>query len=66
MGQPRLHQRGRRVAIRCEVKIDKKGFVIQDGKKTKSFWGARITSAKKPLRLRVRNIAGDESTLPVS
>jgi len=50
----------------AEVKIDKKGFVIQDGKKTKSFWDARITSARKPLRLRVRNIAGDESTLPVS
>jgi adenine-specific DNA-methyltransferase len=48
-----------------EIKIDKKGFVIRDGKKTKDFWDAKISSPKKPLRLKVRNIAGDESILPL-
>ena len=42
-----------------ELKIDKKGFVIRDGKKTKEFWDGMISSAKKPLRMKVRNIAGD-------
>ena len=45
----------------AEIKVDKKGFVIRDGKKTKEFWDAKISSLKKPLRLKVRNIAGDES-----
>jgi len=49
----------------AEVKIDKKGFVIRDGQKTKAFWDAKITSAQTPLRLKVRNIAGDESIVPV-
>jgi len=44
-----------------EIKIDKKGFVIQDGEKTKEFWDGKITSKENPLRLKVRNIAGDET-----
>lgn len=44
-----------------EIKIDKKGFVIRDGTKTKDFWDAKISIRKKPLRLKVRNIAGDET-----
>ena len=43
-----------------EIKIDKLGYVIEDGKKTKSFWDAKISCKKKPLRMKVRNIAGDE------
>lgn len=50
----------------AEVKIDKKYLVLRDGQKTKTFWDAKITSARKPLRLKVRNIAGDESILSVS
>jgi adenine-specific DNA-methyltransferase len=46
-----------------EIKIDKNGFVIRDGKKTKDFWDAKVQSKKKPLRMKVRNIAGDESIL---
>jgi adenine-specific DNA-methyltransferase len=46
-----------------EIKIDRNGFVIRDGKKTKEFWDAKIQSKKKPLRMKVRNIAGDESIL---
>jgi len=45
-----------------EVKIDKNGFVSIDGNKTKEFWDGKINSSTKPKRLKVRNIAGDEST----
>lgn len=44
-----------------EVKIDKLGYVIKDGTKTKEFWDGKITSDKKPLRIKVRNISGDET-----
>jgi adenine-specific DNA-methyltransferase len=46
-----------------EIKIDKLGYVIDDGKKTKKFWDAKISFSKKPLRIKVRNIAGDESII---
>lgn len=44
-----------------EIKIDKNGFLIKNGQKTKSFWDGKITSEKKPLRLKIRNICGDET-----
>lgn len=44
-----------------EVKIDKRGYAAIDGEKTKTFWDGKIVSRKKPLRLKVRNIAGDET-----
>ncbi len=44
-----------------EVKIDKNGYVILNGNKTKEFWDGRIRSEKKPLRLKIRNICGDET-----
>lgn len=46
-----------------EIKIDKLGYMIQNGQKTKTFWDAKITSDKKPLRMKIRNIAGDESVI---
>lgn len=49
-----------------EVKIDKKGFVTRNGMKTKEFWDAKIASDRQPLRLKLRNIAGDETVLPAS
>lgn len=33
----------------------------KDGKKTKQFWNGQIECMKKPLRLKIRNICGDES-----
>ncbi len=48
-----------------EIKIDKYGYVIEDGKKTKQFWNAKIVCEKEPLRLKVRNIAGDETIVNV-
>jgi len=44
-----------------EIKIDKLGYVIRNGSKTKTFWDGSITSEKKPLRLKIRNICGDET-----
>lgn len=44
-----------------EIKIDKNSFVILNGEKTKSFWDGTIKSEKKPLRLKIRNICGDET-----
>ena len=44
-----------------EIKIDKLGYVIRNGTKTKDFWDGTITSEQKPLRLKIRNICGDET-----
>lgn len=44
-----------------EIKMDKLGYVIKDGAKTKEFWNGKITSRTKPLRIKVRNISGDET-----
>ena len=44
-----------------EIKIDKLGYVIRNGQKTKEFWDGTIQSGKQPLRLKIRNICGDES-----
>lgn len=44
-----------------EIKIDKLGYVIRNGEKTKEFWDGAIRSEKEPLRLKIRNICGDET-----
>lgn len=49
----------------AEIKIDKNGFVILNGSKTKDFWDGRICCEKKPLRLKIRNICGDETVWEV-
>ena len=44
-----------------EVKIEKMGTVTINGKKTQDYWDASIVSDNKPLRLKIRNICGDET-----
>ncbi len=44
-----------------EIKIDKLGYVIKNGIKTNEYWDACICSEQKPLRMKIRNICGDES-----
>jgi adenine-specific DNA-methyltransferase len=44
-----------------EIKIDKLGYVIKDGVKSKTFWNGKITSDKPPKRIKIRNISGDET-----
>lgn len=46
-----------------EIKISKNSFVIKNGVKTKEFWNGKITRDKAPLRLKVRNVCGDESVI---
>lgn len=48
-----------------EIKIDKNGYVIVNGSKTKEFWDGKIRCEKKPLRLKIRNICGDETVWEV-
>jgi adenine-specific DNA-methyltransferase len=48
-----------------EIKIDKLGYVIRNGEKTKIFWDGIIHSEKKPLRIKIRNICGDETVFEV-
>lgn len=48
-----------------EIKIDKLGYVVRNGVKTKEFWDCKITSDSKPLRIKIRNICGDETVWEV-
>ena len=34
--------------------------------KTKEFWDGKITAKEKPLRIKVRNISGDEIIVKLS
>ena len=45
----------------AEIKIDRLGYVILNGKKTQNFWDATISCDNKPLRMKIRNICGDET-----
>lgn len=45
----------------AEVKIDRLGYVILNGKKTQDFWDSSIKCDQKPLRMKIRNICGDET-----
>lgn len=49
-----------------EIKIDKHGYITVDGTKTKRYWDGKITSERLPLRLKVRNICGDETIFSVN
>ena len=48
-----------------EIKIDKLGYVIRNGNKTKEFWDGCIRVDQQPLRLKIRNICGDETVWEV-
>lgn len=45
----------------AEVRIDKNGFITVNGNKAKDFWDGAIYSEEKPLRIKIRNICGDET-----
>lgn len=44
-----------------EIKIDKLGYISVNGQKSKDFWDGKISADKNPLRLKIRNISGDET-----
>ena len=47
-----------------EIKIDRFGYVTQNGVKTTDLWDGCIRSENRPLRLKIRNICGDETVYP--
>ncbi len=49
-----------------EIRIDKNGYVIANGSRTQHFWNGGILSEKRPLRLKIRNICGDETIWPIA
>ena len=49
-----------------EIKIDKNGYMVLNGDKTNIFWDGTISIQQKPLRLKIRNIAGDETVIAIS
>lgn len=49
----------------AEIKIDRLGYVIENGKKTTRFWDGTIRTDNRPLRLKIRNICGDESVFMI-
>jgi adenine-specific DNA-methyltransferase len=46
-----------------EILIDKFGLVRYNGTKTNKYWNGTIACSKKPLRIRLRNICGDETVI---
>lgn len=48
-----------------EILIDRLGYVRKNGIDTKTFWDGTITSDNKPLRLKIRNICGDETVYQI-
>lgn len=46
-----------------EVKIEKNNYITINGVKTKKFWNGIIPFGEKPLRMKIRNICGDESII---
>ena len=46
-----------------EIKIEKNSTVTRNGHKTTDFWDGKIHSDQKPLRMKIRNICGDETII---
>lgn len=38
---------------------------MKNGKKTSDYWDGTITSENKPLRLKIRNVCGDETVFVI-
>ena len=48
-----------------EIKVEKNNYVTINGEKTKSYWNGKISFTKKPLRMKIRNICGDETIIDI-
>lgn len=48
-----------------EILIDRLGYVRLNGNDTSRFWDGTISSPTQPLRLKIRNICGDETIFSV-
>lgn len=49
-----------------EIKIEKDSTITLNGRKTSDFWDGTIHSDSKPLRMKIRNICGDETIITLS
>ena len=45
----------------AEILVDRLGYVRLNGKDTEKLWDGTIATDKRPLRLKIRNICGDET-----
>ena len=48
-----------------EIKVEKNNYVTINGEKTKTYWDGKIAFTKKPLRMKIRNICGDETIINI-
>ncbi len=48
-----------------EIKVEKNNYVTINGEKTKTYWDGKIAFTKKPLRMKIRNICGDETIIVI-
>lgn len=46
-----------------EIKIEKDSTITINGRKTSDFWDGTIYADTKPLRMKIRNICGDETII---
>lgn len=49
-----------------EIKIEKDSTVTINGRKTSDFWDGTIHADIKPLRMKIRNICGDETIIALT
>lgn len=49
-----------------EIKIEKDSTITINGRKTSDFWDGTIHADTKPLRMKIRNICGDETIITLS
>lgn len=49
-----------------EIKIEKDSTITLNGRKTSDFWDGTIYSDTKPLRMKIRNICGDETIIKIN
>lgn len=49
-----------------EIKIEKDSTVTINGRTTSDFWDGTILADTKPLRMKIRNICGDETIIALT
>lgn len=49
-----------------EIKIEKDSTITINGRKTSNFWDGTIHADTKPLRMKIRNICGDETIIKIN
>lgn len=49
-----------------ELKVDRLGYISINGKPQNKFWDGTISADTKPLRMKIRNICGDETVFKLN